>query len=189
MAFVKIDNTDECRNAWVTHFLGHGAVQFWSDFMLWDRFLDAFPAKRLIELGTGAGGLSTYLALECIQRGMRFDTFDIFLPDVAKSNVGKLIGLESMCHVGSLWAETGDVLRDMLIAAEHPLILFCDGGDKPREVRLFGPLLKPGDLLCVHDYHNEFDDDQVPANVHVEKVFEEQAKKLFSLTCWMRVVA
>jgi hypothetical protein len=189
--FTKIDNADECRNVWVTHFLGHTAVQFWSDFFLWERFLDAFPAKHLIELGTGAGGLSMFLALQCIQRGMKFDTFDSFLPDCARSEVGKLIGLEKKCHVGNLWTEAGDWVRDILIAAEHPLILAADNGNKPKEVQLFGPLLKPGDMLCVHDYMNEFTDADLHPNMEgrVKVVFGAEVKKVgITLWRWYQVI-
>jgi len=35
-------------------------------------------------------------------------------------------------------------------------LLFCDNGDKKREINLFGPLLKPGDVLAAHDFGTEW---------------------------------
>lgn len=47
-------------------------------------------------------------------------------------------------------------------------LIFCDGGDKPREIRAYASVLRPGDLLLAHDYHNEYVDEalqDLPSNL------------------------
>lgn len=36
-------------------------------------------------------------------------------------------------------------------------VIFIDGTDKPKEMRAYAPLLRPGDYLMVHDYWDEVD--------------------------------
>lgn len=36
-------------------------------------------------------------------------------------------------------------------------LLYCDNGNKPREIERFAPMLRPGDLLGCHDYWTEVD--------------------------------
>jgi len=43
----------------------------------------------------------------------------------------------------------------------EPKILFCDGGDKPKEIVTFGRYLQPGDILASHDYGVEWEDEDV----------------------------
>ena len=38
----------------------------------------------------------------------------------------------------------------------HPLVLFCDNGDKRRECEIYVPHLQSGDYLAVHDWGTEF---------------------------------
>jgi hypothetical protein len=40
---------------------------------------------------------------------------------------------------------------------EGRAFIYCDGGNKPREAALYWPILRPGDLLGVHDYSDDPD--------------------------------
>lgn len=40
-----------------------------------------------------------------------------------------------------------------------PRLIFIDGGNKPKELCLYAPLLAPGDLIVAHDYGNEYSDE------------------------------
>ena len=46
----------------------------------------------------------------------------------------------------------------VLLSTAQRALVFCDGGDKPRELHLYAPILRPGDLLLAHDYQNEYGD-------------------------------
>ena len=39
--------------------------------------------------------------------------------------------------------------------SEYRTLFYCDGGNKPLEMRICGKIAKPGDILVVHDYDLE----------------------------------
>jgi predicted O-methyltransferase YrrM len=36
-----------------------------------------------------------------------------------------------------------------------PALIFCDGGDKPKELDCYHEVLRPGDFILIHDYSRE----------------------------------
>jgi cephalosporin hydroxylase len=131
-------------------FLGRNCSQSWADFQLWERLFNGHPElKSVVELGTGEGGFSHYLNLQCVRRGLAFATFDHVQMDG-----------QDVPGFGCL-----DVFADPQSVASAfvpPTVLFCDDGDKPREVALFAPLLEPGDLVVVHDWNVEIIGEDIP---------------------------
>jgi len=156
--------------------------------MVWDRLLTAHPELRsLVELGTGQGGTSLYLLLQCIQRGMTFDTFDTAPAWACDTPVGKLAMLGQHFHCGSYLDALRPLLERILDNGPHPLLLFCDGGDKPRDFQMFAPLLKVGDLIAVHDFGGEFSEpDTDPVKALVEAIFEVERLQVGSRTGFYR---
>ncbi|GAG99647.1 unnamed protein product [marine sediment metagenome] len=45
---------------------------------------------------------------------------------------------------------------------DHRAMIFCDDGNKKREVALYAEILKKGDLLLAHDYNAEFTLQDIP---------------------------
>ena len=124
-------------------FLGRNCSQSWADFQLWERLLNAHPDLRsIVELGTGEAGFSRYLHLQGEARGISFHTFDRVRMDRH---------LQPGFHRLDIFENPAKVMARL----RSPGVLFCDNGDKIREVQVFGPLLKPGDLLAVHDWNTE----------------------------------
>lgn len=103
-----------------------------------------------VELGTDEGGFSGWLADLIAPWGGRVYTFDILrkfrdtfladFPNLAFTQADVLAG----CHP----------LVSALVA-EPRVFLYCDNGDKKKEVELYAPLLREGSLLGVHDYNTE----------------------------------
>lgn len=184
-------DADLCRNLWVTQFLGVITVQQWADFMLWERLLNKHPELRhLVELGSLRGGLSLYLYLQCIQRGMGFDTFDLVLPQAILTPLGGRLGMVECCHAGDLWSDyMQGVLRGIFGSRTGPLLFFCDNGDKKREMRHFAPMLRPGDIMGVHDWGVEFKEEDIkPIEGLVRPVMHTDAEAVGAVTrFWERV--
>lgn len=131
-------------------FLGAHCCQSWADFYVWEQLLNAHPELRsVVELGTGEGGFSRYLYLQCQTRGLRFSTFDHIRMDTHKQP-----GFYKL----DIFANPRKVVTQLL----SPGLLFCDNGDKPREVEVSAPLLHPGDLLVVHDWNVEIHRKHIP---------------------------
>ena len=52
----------------------------------------------------------------------------------------------------SAWkTETVEIVRGVVRNCGRTLI-YCDGGDKPKELHLYWSVLRPGDLIACHDY-------------------------------------
>jgi hypothetical protein len=140
-------------------FCGSQISQAWRDLALWEEFFNRHSFHGFLELGTWRGGMAAFLATQCKARNMRFATID------SKSHI-----LENREFIEFLGGSclTFDVFNLELIsgviqAMPKPLLLFCDDGDKRREVRDIARFLKPGDLVAVHDWNSEIGADDIPA--------------------------
>lgn len=133
-----------------------GALQAPEDLRAWDDFLARVQPRGVIELGTGSGAFSRWLAA----RVEWFRTIDVGRPD--KEPPG-FIGLD-------LFRRADDV-RGLIGRAPRPFVLYCDDGDKPLEVETFGPALGVGDFLAVHDYGTEIFEEDMPSEFAEEHTF------------------
>lgn len=120
---------------------------------------DDFPAiaeilcphrpKIVVELGTDEGGFASFLAALARGWGGEVYTFDI----LAKYK-------PHLLSIPNLHFEQADVLiavhprvKDLITRPE--VLLYCDNGNKPKEVELYAPFLRVGSILGVHDYNSE----------------------------------
>ena len=160
---------DPLHDIFHTTFFGVRAIQHWSDVVLWELFFNEHPdIKTVIELGSGGHGMSIIFALHGVTRGFQLYTFDRRRYDSLDWPLPKMLGLEKTSYVVDLFSEQGKKkVTDLL--SKHPLLLFCDDGDKPLEFAAFVPHLRVGDYVGVHDWEVEFflKDAQVDG-VHLE---------------------
>ena len=155
-------------------------LQSWPDLALWEWFLNETPSlKTIIELGTYRGGLAVYLSVEALMRGMQFFTFDI----ESHINSDRVRAyLAPYFHLDNVFL--GDKVTNLLLRDElHPLMIYCDNGNKPGEFAKYVPLLRSGDYIGVHDYGNEVLPKDVAPFMPVLQVYqEERHANLGSLT-------
>jgi len=179
-------------NLWSTgqNFLGHNVAQRPVDLLLWDRFLQRRTSlKAIVELGSAAFGLSLFLALQAKQRSMVFKTFDCVPNDNIHTPLSRMVGLEDDFVLGDVFGDTRQKLMGMLTKElPHPLLLFCDDGDKPREFREFVPYMHAGDYVGVHDWGIEINaqDVQIFGDAVVPLYWREWAS-VGSITRFMKV--
>lgn len=155
---------DPARDLFHTTFLGVTAVQQWTDLLLWEQFLNSQPGiRRIVELGTGSGGFAMFLALQARQRGISFTTVDkLEKPGACTTPIGQEL-LGSRFRRLDIFGEGRAVVEWLIREPEaHPLVLFCDDGDKPREMREFAPICLPGDFVVVHDWGTEATEQDLP---------------------------
>lgn len=108
---------------------------------------------QFIELGTGNGVFSKYLLN--LLKPRTFHTFDhTDCPDAELSQHYLLLDI--------IAGGMGSKLIADLISRPGKTLLFCDNGDKPLEVKLYSPFLKPGDILVVHDWMTEIKPEHIP---------------------------
>lgn len=184
---------DPCHDLWTVTFLGVQAVQFWADLLLWEKLFNAHPQLRgCVELGSLHGGLSLYLCLQSAARGLRFRTFDRKAPEALATPLAQRLDLAAQFVQGDMFDDqsAGGELKTLLADARvHPLVLLCDGGNKPKEFQTFVPLLWAGDLVAVHDHNTEFGDgDAEPVKGLVERIFVDECAAHGSFTVFYRRV-
>ncbi|MGE3190698.1 MAG: WlaTC/HtrL family glycosyltransferase, partial [Vicinamibacterales bacterium] len=117
---------------------------------LW-RHLDTTHERpaRIIELGSGQGGLSVQLQVYAAAVGAAFITYDRY----------DATGRHAVFERFDIDSRVADVQHDFVAAevareVQKPgrTILICDGASKVDEVERFVPYLKSGDLVLAHDY-------------------------------------
>lgn len=122
-------------------------------------FLITVKPSQVLEIGTFTGGLTLILRNLLDEIGMvnvplrSYDTHNFL-------NNQELIGHIQNGRIEfiqkNMWPDLVN-LKDVDEASEFiqrsgPTIVFCDGGNKPREFRTLSPLLKKGDHILGHDY-------------------------------------
>jgi len=173
---MDIEMQRRLQNATKQTFCGVVMQQSWTDLWLWEQLLNAsHRVQTIIEIGTKHGGLSLYLRDQAIFREMFFWTFDIS-PCPQKV-------LESYFLEGNVFRNSGEDFRKELAGAPRPLILFCDGGNKRREVRMFVPFLHTGDIVGVHDWNSEIGaEDMLCVEQYLEPLMLAECEAMGSMT-------
>lgn len=113
--------------------------------------IERYGVKLFIELGVLEGGLTSVLL-----PGVRVGLFDYVGVELNQAYVNKRIANEASIIYGDCFsdlvkAQIGEIIHN----AEGPVLLFCDNGDKPREILEYSPMLRSGDFIAVHDYGTE----------------------------------
>lgn len=151
-------------------FIGYEMSQEWADINIWEIFFRENEVKTIIELGTDNGGLSMYFALQGYQRQIYFHTFDNQKWIDFSKGLPKMLRMENIFHHVDLFSREGiEQVSNLIRTMPHPLVIFFDNGDKPREWGLFAPMTSPGDFLVVHDWGKEFNKDNV-GEIPVERI-------------------
>lgn len=164
--------TDPATDQWHTTFVGqHMQHNYRLYFVLDEVFRTQPQIKEIIELGTGCGALTTYLALWAIKLNLR----SILTTDKqVLHNVKFLSKLGVIFTQGDIFSPNGHLNNvDLAIL---PLLFICDGGDKQREFETFAPKLKSGSIICAHDLGTEFFDEKISPEVRakVEPIMRER---------------
>lgn len=140
-----------------------------------NRLLNAHNFDTIIELGTHDGGLSTLFALYCYlsrykaqcvvgepvayknqthhRKPKSFVTYDIVRRDATAIAAihhleGRFVQADTLDDILTI----DDIRSSIEDPASGTVLLLCDGGNKKRELELYGGSLKPGDFVCLHDW-------------------------------------
>jgi cephalosporin hydroxylase len=147
--------------------LGVSCSLTWLDLGAIAHILQTAHIRAVLEVGVEHGGLAAYLTAycratsECTYLGIDI-TLNALAPFV-RETIGPMILERDAWSIHTI-AEIGQ----WLAVAPAPALIICDGGNKPKELHLYAPLLRYGDVLIGHDYHNEYGDAELatmPTNV------------------------
>jgi hypothetical protein len=114
--------------------------------IVWRDFLSEHDIKLAIEIGTARGGFTAFLEANV----KHVHTFDINHPPETYTE-----GVHY--YVEDCFGFSGRSLIHGLCRLPDAKVLFCDGGDKPREIQTFSRYLNSGDFVAVHDYDTDIE--------------------------------
>lgn len=176
------DNTNTS-DIWHSSFGGVHLIQAWQDLMLWERFLHQYTPQFIIELGTFGGGLSVFLAMQAwaIQAGFITVDWQDWAPH--DHPLWKNLGLDHCFWHADMWTPDFTERFKKLVGEDHnhPFLLLCDGGNKPKEFNTFGKILRPGDYIACHDWMNEIGPEDIK-DMPVRMLLQAECENLKSLT-------
>ena len=119
-----------------------------------DQILTRYHFYAVIEFGAGNGGITTLFAIHCLRMGASLDTFDL----MGEPNRGLYKKLRQLVpirfHRKNVFNEETINLVSALLRSGRSLI-YCDNGDKPKEITTYAPLMKRGDIIMAHDKDQE----------------------------------
>lgn len=125
-------------------------------------------------MGTWQGGFSHYLAAQAGARGQQFLTYDATAPDRPVPGFVRL----------DVWAAPDGLLA--ILHSLEPLALFCDDGNKPRELATFAVALRDErSIIVVHDWGTEVLPEDVPDGL--VPIYEDFCDTLGSISRVFRI--
>jgi len=131
----------------------------WLDLGAIAHIIQTAHIRTVLEVGVEHGGLASYLRSYGLYTGLVYRGIDITL-NALDTRVREL----DLIAIDQRDAWDAATVREMglwLSTMPAPALIICDGGDKPKELHLYAPLIRPGDVLLGHDFHNEYTDDAI----------------------------
>ena len=165
-------------------FLGASCQQSYNAFFVWEKILSNLKFKRIVELGTALGNTSVFFKLYCINKGAEFRTYDFAKKNkIENTPVQKLVKLGESYHIADIFKESEQIKK--FIKQPGISIVFCDGGDKPHELRTFAPALKKGDIIACHDWGRAIIDEWIADDVkkfNLIEIYKDEKIELNTVT-------
>jgi cephalosporin hydroxylase len=155
-------------NNGLSSYKGHAAQQNVHAYEVFYNFLEIVKPKRIIEIGTGFGGLTTFLRTTCDELGLStkirtYETYD------GHAHYNFIRDMDIDIRIEDIFEPAyTNVKQDAIdyIQEEGTTIVLCDGGNKIHEFNLLAPFIKPGDFILAHDY--AFDKENFTQNINLK---------------------
>lgn len=128
----------------------------------------------IIELGTHSGGLALVLHENTNTKIITFDN------KICKNK--HLFGPKVSFQTADILSKKNEFLIKCCQNKRHKKLLYCDNGNKAKEVYWYAPYLNPGDLLGIHDWGSEIYFNDVKNTL---KDFTPENHDLFETNQWL----
>ncbi len=114
------------------------------------RIVKAFNPELIIELGTSWGGMTLVLH-ECNTKA-ELHSYDINCPRKPEKSLFNNVTFHLQDILTEPLPELVNLCKD-----KRRKFLYCDNGDKIKEVKWYGSQLNIGDMMGIHDFHKEIE--------------------------------
>jgi hypothetical protein len=131
------------------------AAQQCAQICLHTDIINRYNVKLFIELGTYmGGGLVHVIPNLMLDREFRYVGFEI-LPWKVDGKIRRFESEHPRCQIflEDMFLEHHlSAMSELISSTRGTVYVFCDGGDKPKELYTFSEFLRVGDIISVHDY-------------------------------------
>lgn len=157
-----------------------------------DSLIDYFRVVTFIELGTFKGGLASHF-VERQERKEKARYYDKEFKYYGFESIGQVIDARVRPHiiVADVSApSTIAMITELVNKSSGSAIIFCDTDNKPREMLVYGKLLRVLDIIIGHDYPgeltNEFLDEYGRDNPNFQEI-GGSAYRSQGYSAWVRI--
>jgi hypothetical protein len=153
-------------------------VTLWLYECLWKQFDPAW----IVELGTGNAATATYLSVYSHLHRIPFVSVEQSVEP--GPNEARLIALLGGTLIRGDMFGRRTKRRIKAVVEAKPGFLLCDGGDKPKEIRVFSEMCAAGTVIAGHDLGTEWQREDVADVPNIERLepWHSEAVEL-SLLC------
>lgn len=160
--------------------LGVSTSQSWFDVGAILNIIQTEPIEYVLEIGTQHGGLSVLL----MARASYVKTFDYDGIEINEQLLDPRVP-RSHIRIADAWSEdTVAWAHSMITSTQGKALILCDGGDKPRDLRTYAPLIREGDIIAAHDFTIEI---QIADFLELGPDYEEYYPPYMAPTHWYAV--
>lgn len=137
----------------------------WNDIGAVLMVIQEYCITTVIEIGVDQGGLTAVFAAR-----MNYDpSFKYFGIEWHRSKISeKIMSMDIPIRIDDAFSDDSiRLVQEAIQADRNRVLILCDGGDKPREMKTYAPLLREGDIIMAHDYGREITWRDIPSDVIV----------------------
>ena len=154
------------------------------------KFIEIVNPERIVEIGSYNFGFTAFLA-EIFSKEIL--TYEIVVD--LKRKYQDLLD----ANITNVTAKFLDIFSDKefiynYIQQEGKTLVFCDGGNKIEEFKFLSPFLKPGDIICAHDFKETSWEGNRPewpieiTNLDIEEAINDNNLTLFQENLMLPIV-
>jgi cephalosporin hydroxylase len=142
------------------HVFGNPVIQTWFDLFFLNEVLTHEKFDVIIEIGTYLGGLTVFFGMHAVAQDGHVITFDIRPePEGEPWKTHKTMLPITYYNLNVFEPEVMASIENII--NDNRVLLYCDGGDKPREFKTFAPMLNTNDVIMAHDKGREIYENQI----------------------------
>lgn len=170
-----------------------GAVmgQTFPALFIFEWLLNFYPIEYIVEIGTGTGGLTMFLQFQANIRRLGFATYDArnrFKDKKHQWPANQAKDIESFVNFRCMDVFSKEAIEEISsIMKKHVVLLYCDDGDKPREIKTYVPFALKGSILGTHDWHGHFGIEEMEKELGLRVLYEDICQEgLTKMRWWIK---
>lgn len=117
-----------------------------------ENVLNIYQPAKIVEFGARWGGTTSFLGVWAVANNKQFLSVDRTsdLRETSQRLLKQLSSNVNLQYMNVFSPECFEYIKNWL--KEEKCLIYCDNGDKLRELEIYSELLQPGSIIACHDY-------------------------------------